>query len=89
MLNWINKLDNMVGKAKNGRYYRKYRLINENTFHTMTIFSDKVSNLYSLPETFVVKNLPVMAGHYTVDGREYQVFAVEYDSVLHHIKREK
>jgi hypothetical protein len=86
---WLNKLDSLAGKAKNGRYYRKYRLINDNSFHTLTVFSDRVSNLFSLPETVVVKNLPVQASKYTVGEKEYQVFAVEYDELLKHIREDK
>ncbi len=86
---WLNKLDSLAGKAKNGRYYRKYRLINNHTFHTLTIFSDRVSNLFGLPETMVVRELPVQVSRYTHNDKEYQVFAVEYDELLKHLKEDK
>ena len=70
---WINRLDSLVGKARNGRYYRKYRLIHDNNFYTMTVFANKASDLFSLPETFVVRNLPVQTSEYQLDNKEVKV----------------
>ncbi len=84
---WLNKVDSLAGKAKNGRYYRKYRLINNHTFHTLTVFSDRVSNLFTLPETFVVHNLPVQASEYKHNEQTYVVYSTEYDKLIQHMKR--
>lgn len=86
---WINKLDSLVGKARNGRYYRKYRLIVENKFYTLTVFANKASDLFSLPKSFVVRNLPVQASKYRQDDKEYQVYATELQQLLACMKQEK
>lgn len=86
---WLNKLDSLVGKAKNGRYYRKYRLINDNSFYTLTVFANKASELFALPETLTVHGLPVQVGKYTHNDKEYQVFSTEYTDLLKCIQEEK
>ncbi|WP_122653424.1 hypothetical protein [Escherichia coli] len=79
---WINKLDSLVGKGRNGRYYRKYRLIHNNDFYTMTIFADKASDLFSLPETFVVRNLPVYSSEYRQGDKTYTVYSTELSDLI-------
>ena len=74
---WINKLDSIVGKGRNGRYYRKYRLINDGGFHTLTVFANKASELFELPETMVVKNLPVYSSEYRQGDKTYTVYSTE------------
>lgn len=86
---WINKLDSMVGKARNGRYYRKYRLIDDNKFYTLTVFSNKASDLFSLPETMVVRQLPVNQSTVKINDKEVQVYATELQQLLACMKREK
>jgi hypothetical protein len=87
---WLNRLDHLVGKARNGRYYRKYRLLDDNKqFHTLTIFANKASELFILPETLVVRELPVRVGKYTHNDKEYQVFSAEYNDLVRHIKEDK
>lgn len=79
---WINKLDSLVGKARNGRYYRKYRLINDNSFYTLTVFANKASELFTLPETMVVKNLPVYSSEYQQDDKTYTVYSTELSDLI-------
>ena len=86
---WINKLDSLVGKARNGRYFRKYRLIHDNSFYTLTVFAQRASDLFSLPETLVVRDLPVQASEYRQDDKAYVVYSTEYDKLLQHIREEK
>jgi hypothetical protein len=87
---WLNRLDHLVGKAKNGRYYRKFRLLDDSKqFHTLTVFANKASELFALPETLVVRNLPVQVSKYTHNDKEYQVFSAEYTDLLKHIREGK
>lgn len=87
---WLNKLDALVGKARNGRYYRKYRLLDDNKqFHTLTVFANRASDLFSLPETFVVHGLPVQASEYRQNDKVYVVYSTEYDKLLQHIREDK
>lgn len=86
---WINKLDSLVGKARNGRYYRKYRLIVENKFYTLTVFANKASDLFSLPETMVVRQLPVNPSTVKINDKEVQVYATELQQLLACMKQEK
>ena len=87
---WINKLDALVGKARNGRYFRKYRILDDNKqFHTLTVFANRASDLFSLPETLVVRDLPVQASEYRQDDKAYVVYSTEYDKLLQHIREEK
>lgn len=79
---WINKLDPLVGKARNSRYYRKYRLINDNSFYTLTVFANKASELFTLPETMVVKNLPVYPTEYQQGDKTYTMYATELSDLL-------
>lgn len=39
----------------------------------MTVFANKASDLFSLPETFVVRNLPVQTSEYQLDNKEVKV----------------
>jgi hypothetical protein len=85
---WLNRLDHLVGKAKNGRYYRKYRLLDNNRqFHTLTVFANKASDLFTLPETLVVHNLPLQASEYKHNDQTYVVYSTEYDKLIQHMKR--
>ena len=86
---WLNRLDSLVGKAKNGRYYRKYRLINNNSFYTLTVFANKASDLFSLPETMVVRQLPVNPSTVKINDKEVQVYATELQQLLACMKQEK
>ena len=87
---WLNKLDSLVGKARNGRYFRKYRILDNNKqFHTLTVFANRASDLFSLPETLVVRDLPVQASEYQQDDKAYVVYSTEYDKLLQHIREEK
>jgi hypothetical protein len=86
---WINKLDSLVGKARNGRYYRKYRLIENGKFHTLTVFANKASDLFSLPETMVVRQLPVNPSTVKINDKEVQVYATELQQLLACMKQEK
>ena len=86
---WINKLDALVGKAKNGRYFRKYRLINDNSFYTLTVFANKASELFGIPETLVVRNLPVYPSKYQQGDKTYTVYCTELKDLLQHIKEDK
>lgn len=79
---WLNRLDSMVGKAKNGRYYRKYRLIDDNSFYTLTVFANKASELFTLPETMVVKNLPVYPTEYQQGDKTYTIYATELSDLI-------
>lgn len=80
---WINKLDALVGKAQNGRYYRKYRLIENGKFHTLTVFANKASELFSLPDTMVVRKLPVTPSTYKTDKEsEVLVFSTELSDLI-------
>lgn len=85
---WLNKLDSLVGKARNGRYYRKYRLIDNNKFHTLTVFANKASDLFSLPDTVVVNNLPVTPSAYKTDKEEeVTVYSTELTNLLACVKK--
>lgn len=87
---WINRLDSMVGKTRNGRYFRKFRLLDDNKqFHTLTVFANRASDLFSLPETLVVRGLPVQASEYRQDDKTYVVYSTEYDKLLQHIREDK
>lgn len=85
---WINKLDSMVGKARNGRYFRKFRLIEDGSFRTLTVFANKASELFTLPETLVVRNLPVYPSEYRQD-KTYTVYSTELKDLLQHVREEK
>ena len=86
---WLHRVDSLVGKARNGRYYRKYRLIDDNKFYTLTVFSNKASDLFSLPETMVVRQLPVNQSTVKINDKEYQVYATELQQLLACMKQEK
>jgi hypothetical protein len=80
---WLNKLDSLVGKAENGRYYRKYRLIENGKFHTLTVFANKASELFSLPDTVTVRKLPVTPSTYRTDKEsEVLVFSTELSDLI-------
>lgn len=79
---WLHRIDSLVGKTRNGRYYRKYRLIHNSDFYTMTIFADKASDLFSLPKTFVVRNLPVYSSEYRQDDKTYTVYSTELSDLI-------
>lgn len=79
---WLNKLDPLVGKARNGRYYRKYRLIENGKFHTLTVFANKASDLFGLPETLAVRNLPVYPNEYQQGDKAYTVYSTELSNLL-------
>lgn len=79
---WLHKIDSLVGKTRNGRYYRKYRLINDNSFYTMTVFANKASELFTLPETMVVKNLPVYSSEYRQGDKTYTVYSTELSNLI-------
>ena len=79
---WLHKIDSLVGKTRNGRYYRKYRLINDNSFYTLTVFANKASELFELPKTMVVKNLPVYSSEYRQDDKTYTVYSTELSDLI-------
>jgi hypothetical protein len=85
---WLNKIDSLVGKTRNNRYFRKFRLIEDGKFHTLTVFANKASDLFTLPETLVVYNLPVQASEYKHNEQTYVVYSTEYDKLIQHMKRE-
>jgi hypothetical protein len=90
---WLNKIDSLVGKAKNGRYFRKFRLVVEDSgrsnFFTLTVFADKASELFTLPETLVVRNLPVHPSQYQQGDKTYTVYATELKDLLQHMQDKK
>lgn len=86
---WLNKIDSLVGKTRNGRYFRKFRLIEDGKFHTLTVFANKASELFSLPETLVVRDLPVQTSEYTHGDKTYTVYSTELKYLLQHLKEEK
>ena len=84
---WLNRLDSLVGKARNGRYYRKYRLIDNKQFHTLTVFANRASDLFSLPDTVVVNKLPVTPSTYKTDDKEVLVYSTELNDLLACMKK--
>lgn len=86
---WLNKLDALVGKAKNGRYFRKFRLIEDGSFRTLTVFASKASDLFAMPETLLVRNLPVYPSEYRQGDKTYTVYSTELKDLLQHIQEEK
>lgn len=85
---WLNKLDPLVGKARNGRYFKKYRLIENNEFYTLVVFCNKATPLMELPETLVVKSMPVFPSVHTVNDKKVPVYATELNLLLKHMKNE-
>jgi hypothetical protein len=86
---WLNKIDSLVGKTRNGRYFRKFRLVEGGNFFTLTVFADKASELFTLPETLVVRNLPVHPSQYQQGDKTYTVYATELKDLLRHIRQDK
>jgi len=87
---WLNKLDHLVNKARSGRYYCKYRLLDDSKqFHTLTVFANKASDLFTLPKSLVVRELPVRVSKYAHNDKEYQVFSAEYNDLVRHIMEDK